>query len=63
MVSSAFSRCFFGDLVLHGAHIVQPVTDLDEDDPDVLGHGQQHFAQILHLLLLRGWHTARGSAW
>ena len=32
-------------------NIVQPVGDLDEDDPDVLGHGQQHFAQIFHLLL------------
>ena len=41
----------FRSLVLHGAHIVQPVGDLDEDDPDVLGHGQQHFAQIFHLLL------------
>ena len=38
-------------LVLHGAHIVEPVGDLDEDHPDVLGHGQQHFPEVLHLLL------------
>ena len=47
----------FGDLlrrrlVLHGAHIVEPVADLDEDHADVLGHGQEHLPQILHLLLL-----------
>ena len=41
-------------LVLHGAHIVQPVAHLDENDPDVLGHGHEHLAQVLHLLLLFG---------
>ena len=44
----------FRSLVLHGAHIVQPVGHLDEDDTDVLAHGQEHFAQILHLLLRLG---------
>ena len=38
-------------LILHGAHIVEPVGHLDEDDPDILAHGQEHLAQILHLLL------------
>ena len=41
-------------LVLHGAHVVETVGDLDEDDPDVLGHGHQHLAEVLHLLLLFG---------
>ena len=41
-------------LVLHGAHVVEPVGDLDEDDPDVLAHGHQHLPQVLHLLLLLG---------
>ena len=38
-------------LVFEGAHIVQPVRDLDEDNADVLAHGHEHLAQILHLLL------------
>ena len=41
-------------LILHGAHIVQPVRHFDEDDTDVLAHGQKHLAQILHLLLRLG---------
>ena len=41
-------------LVLHGAHVVEPVGDLDEDDADVLAHGHQHLPQVLHLLLLLG---------
>ena len=41
-------------LVLEGAHIVQPVAQLDEDDPHVLGHGHEHLAQVLHLLVLPG---------
>ena len=43
-----------GGLVLHGAHVVEPVGDLDEDDPDILAHGNEHLAQILHLLILFG---------
>ena len=34
------------------AHVVQPVGQLDEDDPDVLGHGDDHLADVLRLLLL-----------
>ena len=41
-------------LILHGAHIMEPVGHLDEDDPNVLAHGQEHLAQILHLLLSLG---------
>ena len=43
-----------GSLVLHGAHVVEPVCNFDEDDPDVLGHGDEHFAQVLHLLIFLG---------
>ena len=43
-----------GGLVLHGAHVVEPVADLDEDHPDVLGHGHEHLPQVLHLLLFLG---------
>ena len=32
--------------------MVQPVGDLDEDDPDVLGHGHEHLPQVFHLLVL-----------
>ncbi len=30
-------------------HVVQPVRELDEDDPDVLGHRDEHLAQIVGL--------------
>ena len=42
----------FRALELHGAGVVQAVGDLDEDDADVLAHGHEHLAQVLHLLLL-----------
>ena len=29
---------------------MQPVGQLDDDHPDILGHGQQHFTHILRLL-------------
>ena len=41
-------------LVFHGPHIVEPVGNLDENDPDVLAHGDEHFPQILHLLIFLG---------
>ena len=31
---------------------MQPVGDLDEDHADVLGHGHEHLADVLHLLVL-----------
>ena len=37
-----------------GAHVVEPVGELDEDDADVLRHGQEHLADVLGLLLLVG---------
>ena len=50
----------FGDLLLpqhgmvggDGAHIVQSVGQLDQDDADVAGHGHQHAAQVLRLGLV-----------
>ena len=33
---------------------MKAVADLDEDHPDVLGHGHEHLAQVLHLLLFLG---------
>ena len=39
---------------VQGAHVVQPVGELDEDDADVLGHRQEHLADVLGLLLLVG---------
>ena len=30
---------------------MQAVGDFDENDADVLGHGQEHLAQVLHLLV------------
>ncbi len=38
-------------LIGHRAHVVRAVGDLDEDDADVLGHGHEHLAQVLHLLV------------
>ena len=37
-----------------GAHVVQPVGELDEHHADVFGHGQEHLADVLRLLLLVG---------
>ena len=40
--------------VVDRAHVVQAVGELDEQDPQVVGHRQQHLAQALGLLLLLG---------
>ena len=34
------------------AHIMQPVGQLDENHPDILGHGEEHPAEILRLFFL-----------
>jgi hypothetical protein len=43
-----------GRKVLQGAHVVQPVAELDDDDPCVLGDRQQELPVVLDLLLSRG---------
>ena len=50
-----------GGLVLHGAHIVEPVGDFDEHHPDILAHGHEHLAQVLHLGLLGGGEVGPGQ--
>ena len=35
--------------VIHGAHVVQPVRQLHQHHPDVLGHRDQHLADVLGL--------------
>ncbi len=35
-----------------GAHVVGAVGELDQDDPDILGHGHHHLAKVLGLGLL-----------
>ena len=39
---------------LEGAHVVQPVGELDEDHAEVLRHRDHHLADVLGLLLLVG---------
>ena len=38
--------------VLARAHVVEPVRELDEDDPHVVGHRDDHLAVVLRLRLL-----------
>ena len=57
----AFFQLLFRGLVLHGAHIVKSVGDLDEHHPDVLGHGHEHLAQVFHLSLLGGGEVGTGQ--
>ncbi len=39
--------------MLQGSHVVKPVGQLDDYDPDIPGHGKKHLAEIFHLLLGR----------
>ena len=49
---------------LERARVMQPVGQLDQDDADILGHGEEHLAQVLELLLLLGiaQHAQAGNA-
>ena len=40
--------------MLQRAHVVQAVGELDEDDADVVDHGQHHLAQVLGLRFFAG---------
>ena len=35
---------------MQGAHVVQTIGQLDQNDPDIPGHGQHHLAQVFRLL-------------
>ena len=43
-----------GREVLERAHVVQAVGEFDEDDANVVHHGQHHLAQVFGLLLFAG---------
>ena len=38
--------------MLDRAHVVEAVSKLDQDHPDVIGHGDQHLAEVFRLRLL-----------
>jgi len=38
-----------GREVLEGAHVVQAVGELDEDDADIADHSEEHLADVLGL--------------
>ena len=40
--------------VAQGTHVVQAVGELDDDDAHVLGHGQEHLAHAVELLVFFG---------
>ena len=40
-----------GGEIFEGAHVVQPVRQFDQDDADIVHHGEQHLAEVLGLLL------------
>ena len=43
-----------GRQVLEGAHVVQAVGEFDEDDADVVDHGQHHLAEVFGLRFFAG---------
>ncbi|KAF5028716.1 hypothetical protein DSECCO2_656140 [anaerobic digester metagenome] len=47
-------RLLLGLLELQRAHVVQAVGQLDQDDADVVGHGENHLADVLGLGLFLG---------
>ena len=40
---------FAGGLALESAHVVEAVADFDEDDADVVAHGQEQFFEVFGL--------------
>jgi len=54
-------KSFLGDapplcfrLILKGAHIVKAVRQLDQNNPDVVRHGEEHLSKILRLAFFLG---------
>jgi hypothetical protein len=39
---------------LQRPHVVHPIRKFDEDHPDILGHDEEHLAQIFRLVVLEG---------
>ena len=48
------AAALFGRHGIQGVHIVCAVGQLDQDDPHILRHRQQHFAEVLCLRMLLG---------
>ena len=51
---------FLGDLhlflrgvILQGPHVVEPVGQFDQDNPDILDHGKNHLSEIFGLIFFR----------
>ena len=42
--------CLAGFHEAQGAHVVHPVGQLHQQHPDVVGHGQDHLADVFRLL-------------
>ena len=53
-VSWAVRRCFHSGMTDQRPHVVQPVGQLDDEHPPVVGHGHQHLAHRGRLLGLLG---------
>ena len=51
-VSCAMRRCFSLGIAGDGAHVVQPVGELDDQHAQVAGHRHQHLAHRRGLLRL-----------
>ena len=54
MVSRAIRSRRSRAQIAQRAHVVDAVGQLDQDDADVLHHGQQHFAEALRLAVFGG---------
>ena len=46
------ARLLLGGEEAERPHVVEAIDELDDDDPDVLGHGHEHLPDVLRLLLL-----------
>ena len=45
---------FFRNVVFEGSHIVEAVSQFNQDDSNILHHRQNHLAEIFCLVLFRG---------
>ena len=54
---------FIGRERLERAHVMQPVGEFDQDDPDVLCHGDDHLAEVVGLALLAALQFHAATAW